>query len=148
MSRYLAATPKELGELVRGFRKQLGWTQARLAEKAGLFPKTISAIEAGSGQVLLANVMRCLSALDLDLSLGSRTAIGTTPGLTPELTPEPVPTAVMPQPTRARVRATAAEPRRPPAGETAASPTAATKRLRSSLASRTHSAAKALREKW
>lgn len=140
MSRYLAATPKELGELVRGFRKQLGWTQARLAEKAGLFPKTISAIEAGSGQVLLANVMRCLSALDLDLSLGSRTAIGTTP--------EPTPTAVIPQSTSARVRATAAEPRRLPAGETAASPTAATKRLRSSLASRTHSAAKALREKW
>ena len=140
MSRYFAATPKDLGELVRGFRKQRGWTQARLAERAGLFPKTISAIEAGSGQILLANVMRCLSALDLDLSLGSRTSIGTTP--------EPTPTVVIPQPTRARVRATAAEPRRPPAGETAASPTAATKRSRSSPASRTSAAAKALKEKW
>lgn len=144
MSRYLAATPKDLGELVRGFRKQRGWTQARLAERAGLFPKTISAIEAGSGQVLLANVMRCLSALDLDLSLGSRTSIGTTP----EPTPEPTPTADIPQTTRSRIRATAAEPRRPPAGETAASLTAATKRPRSSPASRTSAAAKALKEKW
>ena len=140
MSGYLAATPKDLGELVRGFRKQRGWTQARLADQAGLFPKTVSAIETGSGQVLLANVMRCLSALDLDLSLDSRTAIRTRP--------DPTPTAVIPQPTKARVRITSDEPRRPPARETAASPAAATKRPRSSLASRTNSAAKALKEKW
>jgi HTH-type transcriptional regulator/antitoxin HipB len=73
---YLVPTPKELGELVRGFRKQRGWTQAVLAEQAGLLPKTVSAIEAGNGQVLLANVMRCLSALELDLSLDSRPARG------------------------------------------------------------------------
>jgi HTH-type transcriptional regulator/antitoxin HipB len=73
---YLVPTPKELGELVRGFRKQRGWTQALLAEHAGLLPKTVSAIEAGNGQVLLANVMRCLSALELDLSLDSRPARG------------------------------------------------------------------------
>jgi HTH-type transcriptional regulator/antitoxin HipB len=79
MSRYLAATPRDLGELIRGFRKQRGWTQARLAERAGLLPKTVSAIEAGSGQVLLANVMRCLSALDVDLSLDSRTEAATAP---------------------------------------------------------------------
>ena len=72
MSRYVAATTKDFGELIRGFRKQRGWTQARLAERAGLLPKTVSAIEAGGGQVLLANVMRCLSALDVDLSLDSR----------------------------------------------------------------------------
>lgn len=140
MPRYLAATPKELGELVRGFRKKLGWTQARLAERAGLFPKTVSAIEAGSGQVLLANVMRCLSALDLDLSLGSRSSIGTTP--------ESTSTVVIPQPTSARFCATAAEPRRPRAAEAAASLTATTKRPRSSKARRTSAAAKALREKW
>ena len=77
MSRYLATSSRDLGELVRGFRRQRGWTQARLAEQAGLLPKTVSSIEAGSGQVLLANVMRCLSALDLDLSLNARTTIHT-----------------------------------------------------------------------
>lgn len=72
MPGYLVPTPKELGELIRGFRKQRGWTQARLAEHAGLLAKTVSAIEAGNGQVLLANVMRCLSALEVDLSLALR----------------------------------------------------------------------------
>ncbi len=72
MTRYLVPTANELGELVRGYRKQLGWTQARLALQAGLFPKTVSALEAGSGKVLLVNVMRCLSALDVDLYLASR----------------------------------------------------------------------------
>jgi HTH-type transcriptional regulator/antitoxin HipB len=80
MPGYLVPTPKEFGELVRGFRKQRGWTQARLAERAGLLPKTVSAIEAGNGQVLLANVMRCLSALEVDLSLESRPGPGAVPG--------------------------------------------------------------------
>lgn len=62
MTRYFSPTPHELGALVRGFRKQRGWTQAVLAQQAGLLPKTVSAIEAGSGQVLLANVLRCLAA--------------------------------------------------------------------------------------
>ena len=74
MSRYLVATAKDLGDIIRGFRKQRRWTQATLAERAGLLPKTISAIEAGGGQVLFANVMRCLSALDVDLSLEARPA--------------------------------------------------------------------------
>lgn len=72
MSRYLVSTSNDFGELIRGFRKQRGWTQARLAERAALLPKTVSAIEAGGGKVLLANVMRCLSALDVDLSLEPR----------------------------------------------------------------------------
>jgi transcriptional regulator with XRE-family HTH domain len=72
MIRYLAPTPKELGHLIRGYRRQRDWTQAQLAQQAGLLPKTLSAIEAGTGHVLLANVMRCLSALEVDLYLASR----------------------------------------------------------------------------
>lgn len=86
MSRYLAATPKDFGQLIRGFRKQRGWTQARLAEQAGLLPKTVSAIETGGGHVLLANVMRCLSALDVSLHLDSRVPAHTLH--------EPAPTAI------------------------------------------------------
>lgn len=79
MPRYLVPTAQDFGALIRGFRKQRGWTQARLAEHAGLLPKTVSAIELGGGQVLFANVMRCLSALELDLSLDSRTDSRMTP---------------------------------------------------------------------
>ena len=75
MTRYLAPTPKELGQLIRGYRRQRRLTQAQLAHQAGLLPKTISTIEAGTGQVLLTNVMRCLSALEVDLYLASRTSV-------------------------------------------------------------------------
>lgn len=72
MTSYLAPTPRELGELIRGFRKNRGWTQAQLGEQAGLLPKTISALEAGTGNVLLANAMRCLSALEVDVYVAAR----------------------------------------------------------------------------
>jgi DNA-binding XRE family transcriptional regulator len=75
MISYLAPTPKELGQLIRGYRRKRAWTQAQLAQQAGLLPKTLSAIEAGTGHVLLANVMRCLSALEVDLYLASRTSV-------------------------------------------------------------------------
>lgn len=72
MVSYLAPTPRELGELIRGFRKERGWTQARLGKQVGLLPKTISALESGTGNVLLANAMRCLSALEVDVYLQAR----------------------------------------------------------------------------
>ena len=75
MTRYLAPTPKELGQLIRGYRRRREWTQAQLAQQAGLLPKTLSTIEAGTGHVLLTNVMRCLSALEVDLYLASRTSV-------------------------------------------------------------------------
>ena len=78
MPTYLAPTPKEVGHLIRGYRRQREWTQAQLAKQAGLLPKTLSAIEAGTGHVLLANFMRCLSALEVDLYLASRPRVQAT----------------------------------------------------------------------
>lgn len=72
MTQYLAPTPRELGALVRGFRKDRGWTQAQLAEQVGLYPKTISLLETGGGNVLLATAMRCLAALEVDVCLATR----------------------------------------------------------------------------
>ena len=144
MTRYLVATTKDLGELIRGFRKQRGWTQARLAERAGLLPKTVSAIEAGSGQVLLANVMRCLSALDVDLSLDARSG--------PRTMLEPLPKVERPpQAVLVQAQPKVVKPRRSSDHEAVASPATpkqARKSVRSSPASRTLSAAKALKEKW
>jgi HTH-type transcriptional regulator/antitoxin HipB len=144
VSRYLAATSKDVGELVRGFRKQRGWTQAQLAERAGLLPKTVSAIEAGSGQVLLANVMRCLSALNVGLSLDSRSGTQTMREPMPTIGRPPQAVLVAPQPK-------AAKPRRLPDDDAVASPPVAKptrKSLQSSSASRAKAAAKALTEKW
>ncbi|MFT3800793.1 MAG: helix-turn-helix domain-containing protein [Burkholderiaceae bacterium] len=72
MTVFSTPTAKELGDLIRGLRKQRGWTQSQLAEQADLLPKTISAIESGTGRVLLINVMHCLSALDVDVRIESR----------------------------------------------------------------------------
>ena len=143
MSRYLVATAKDFGELFRGFRKQRGWTQARLAERAGLLPKTVSAIETGGGQVLLANVMRCLSALEVNLSLDSRTGDRTTP--------VQAPVDDHPKSTPVKVQANPAAQRRPAAtGQRLGTPPAkqARKNPKKSPASHAASAAKALKEKW
>jgi len=144
MSRYLAATARDLGALVRGIRKQRGWTQAQLAEHAGLLPKTVSAIEGGGGHVLLANVMRCLSALEVDLSLDSRSGIRTTP--------DPKPGAIRPpRATLVQAPSVTARPRRPAGTGTVASvrPAEQARTLpRPGPVSRKRSAARALKEKW
>ncbi len=91
MTSYLAATPRELGELIHGFRKERGWTQAQLGAQVGLLPKTISALEAGTGNVLLANAMRCLSALEVDVCLEARRGADKLPAAVSTRQPQPKP---------------------------------------------------------
>lgn len=143
MSRYLVPTAKDFGALIRGFRKQRGWTQALLAEHAGLLPKTVSAIELGGGQVLLANVMRCLSALELDLSLDSRTDSRMTPVVhLADDRPKATPVKVRAKPvTQHRLAATGKLVSPAPA-------TRAKKTAKDSVTSHAASATKALKEKW
>lgn len=69
---FLIPTSKDFGQMVRGFRKRRGWTQAQLAQATGLLPKTISALESGTGNVLLGNAMRCLAAMEVDLYAAPR----------------------------------------------------------------------------
>jgi HTH-type transcriptional regulator/antitoxin HipB len=143
MSRYLVATVKDFGELIRGFRKQRGWTQARLAERAGMLPKTVSAIETGSGQVLLVNVMRCLSTLEVALSLDSGTDHGTMQ--------VPAPTDVRPTLDSVGVHTNqVSSRRRASTGLFASTPPGkqARKTSKEGIASHTASATKALKEKW
>lgn len=143
MSRYLVPTAKDFGALIRGFRKQRGWTQALLAEHAGLLPKTVSAIELGGGQVLLANVMRCLSALELDLSLDSRTDSRMTPAVhAADDRPRATPVKVQTKPaTQKRLATTGQFVSRP-------STKRAKKTTKDSVTSHAASATKALKEKW
>ncbi len=74
MKQYLVTGSRELGELLRGLRKAQGWTQVKLAERAGVLPKTVSALEIGTGNVRVATLIRCLSALEAELLIASRAA--------------------------------------------------------------------------
>jgi len=60
-------TPKELGALVRSRRKELGWSQQRLADESGVKRLWIVHFEAGKPTVQLGLVFRALRAVGLTL---------------------------------------------------------------------------------
>lgn len=51
---------------VRALREQAGWTQAETAERAGIDPKHMQAIESGSGNVTLRTLAALASAFEVD----------------------------------------------------------------------------------
>ena len=68
----LARNPKQVGSLVRRARKKYGLNQAQLGERAGFRQATISQIETGNPSARLETILAVLSALDLELRVGSR----------------------------------------------------------------------------
>ena len=68
----LARNPKQIGNLIRRARKQRGWSQTRLGEKAGLRQETISLIETGNPATKLDTILAVLAALDLEFQIGPR----------------------------------------------------------------------------
>ncbi|WP_339747702.1 helix-turn-helix domain-containing protein [uncultured Maricaulis sp.] len=66
-------SPKQLGVAVRRFRRLRKYTQAALANKAGLRQGTISDVEGGLEGVRLSTIMDLLRALDLELVIQPRT---------------------------------------------------------------------------
>ena len=60
-----ARTVREVGAVIKGERRQRGWTQARLADAAGVTRAWVIAIESGKPTVELSLVLRALAALDL-----------------------------------------------------------------------------------
>lgn len=65
---------RSLGEVLRAARVAQGWTQARLAEAAGLRQHHVSNVENGLKDVKLSTLIALAVALDLDLALGARQA--------------------------------------------------------------------------
>ena len=57
-----------LGERVRKLRKEMGWSQENLGERAGLHPTYVGGIERGERNVSLENLSRLAAAFDLSLS--------------------------------------------------------------------------------
>ena len=62
-------TVSVLGELVRDQRKQRGWSQSRLAEKAEVSRLWVGQLEKGKESVELGLVMKTLRALDISLEV-------------------------------------------------------------------------------
>jgi y4mF family transcriptional regulator len=60
---------RDLSAAVRGRRKDLGWSQTQLAERAGVSRKWIYEFEAGKPTGELGLLLRVLDALGLDLQL-------------------------------------------------------------------------------
>lgn len=62
----------ELGRAVRELREQLAWSQARLAEAAGMTQSAVARFEAGGTIPTLPVLERLARALDADLTVGLR----------------------------------------------------------------------------
>ena len=61
-------TPIDLGHMIRDERKSRQWTQAILAEKAGLLQKDISRIENDTAKVNLHTLLGVCAVLEIQLS--------------------------------------------------------------------------------
>ncbi len=69
----LVRSPKQLGVVLRRFRRMCNYTQAELASRAGVRQGTISQVETGLEAVKLTTVMNLLRALDLEVVIQPRT---------------------------------------------------------------------------
>lgn len=56
---------RKMGKRISKFRKEIGLTQAQLAEKAGVTPQTISTCETGSKALKPWNIVKICGALDV-----------------------------------------------------------------------------------
>lgn len=63
-------TPTELAALVRGRRRELGWTQSDLAGRSGASPRWVVALEAGKPSIHMDMALRVLATLGLSLDAG------------------------------------------------------------------------------
>jgi HTH-type transcriptional regulator/antitoxin HipB len=68
----LARSPKQIGNLIRRVRKQRGWSQTQLGERAGFRQETISLIETGNPAARLDTILAVIAALDLEFQIGPR----------------------------------------------------------------------------
>lgn len=70
MSVFTVCTSQQLPELLRTFRKQVGLTQSEAANRLGVAQQTYSALERHADRVSIARLLKLLSVLDVQVSLG------------------------------------------------------------------------------
>lgn len=65
-------SPRDLAAVVRGRRRDLGWSQSDLAERAQVSRKWISELEVGKPRVELGLVLKVLEQLGFSLDVEGR----------------------------------------------------------------------------
>ncbi|WP_102224767.1 helix-turn-helix domain-containing protein [Acidimangrovimonas sediminis] len=68
----IARTTTDIGNILRAARRAGGLTQAELADRAGLWQRTVSTIETGASGARLDTLFDLLAALDLELQVVPR----------------------------------------------------------------------------
>ena len=68
----LATSAEQLGQVLKGVRKDLGLTQEQTGQKIGIHQKEISKMENGMSRTNVERLFRLLSALELELVVRPR----------------------------------------------------------------------------
>lgn len=71
---YPIRTPEQLGQVLKGLRKDRGMTQAAVAARMGTLQGKVSALEAQPGKTSVERLFRMLSVLGIELVLRERVA--------------------------------------------------------------------------
>jgi len=71
---YPVRTPAQLGQLLKGLRRERGMTQVDVAARMGLLQSKISVLEANPGKTSVERLLRLLSVLGAELVLRPRGA--------------------------------------------------------------------------
>lgn len=66
---YPIRTPEQLGQVLKGLRKDRGMTQAAVAARMGTLQGKVSALEAQPGKTSVERLFRMLSVLGIELVL-------------------------------------------------------------------------------
>jgi HTH-type transcriptional regulator/antitoxin HipB len=72
MNSYPIKTPKQLGAVLRGFRKARAMTQVQAGARVGFRQRVISDLEQDPSNTTLRRVFKLLAALDLEIVLRDR----------------------------------------------------------------------------
>ncbi len=69
---YAVHTPRQLGHVLKGQRSTQRLTQAEIATRVGLLPKTVSKLERDPDTATLESLFKLLSSLQLELVVRSK----------------------------------------------------------------------------
>jgi HTH-type transcriptional regulator/antitoxin HipB len=72
MNDYPIKTPKQLGSVLQGYRRERGMTQTDVGAKVGLAQKAVSKIELAPERAGLNIIFKLLAALDLEIVVRPR----------------------------------------------------------------------------
>jgi len=68
----MARNTRQLGAVIQRARKQRGWSQGQLAERAGIRQSTVSLIETDDTSARAETIFAILAALDLEMRVVPR----------------------------------------------------------------------------